>query len=48
MLLKAIELTLEIDDVEVQFEGSRLASGIYIYRLQSGDVVASKKLILPK
>lgn len=33
---------------EVEFDGSNLASGIYIYRLTSGNFTASKKLILLK
>jgi hypothetical protein len=33
---------------EVQFNGSRLASGVYFYRFQAGDYVATKKLILMK
>ena len=33
---------------EVKFDGSNLASGVYLYRLQAGDFVQSKKLILLK
>jgi hypothetical protein len=33
---------------EVKFDGSNLASGVYIYRMQAGDLVEAKKLILLK
>jgi len=32
----------------VQFDGSKLASGVYLYRLQAGDFVQSKKLTILK
>jgi hypothetical protein len=31
---------------EAVFDASGLASGVYLYRLQAGDFVASRKLIL--
>lgn len=33
---------------EVEFNGSRLSSGIYFYRIQAGDYVSAKKMILMK
>ena len=33
---------------EVNFNASTLASGVYIYRIQAGDFVSSKKMILLK
>jgi hypothetical protein len=32
----------------VKFDGTALASGVYFYRIQAGDYVATKKLILMK
>jgi len=33
---------------EVKFDGSNLASGVYVYRLTAGDFVQSKKLVILK
>jgi hypothetical protein len=32
----------------VQWDASKQASGVYFYRIQAGDFVASKKLLLLK
>ena len=33
---------------EVRFDGSNLASGVYFYRLQAGDFVQAKRLVIAK
>jgi hypothetical protein len=33
---------------EVNFNASKLASGVYIYKIQSGDFISSKKMLLIK
>ena len=39
---------IPLDTQSVKFEGSNLASGIYLYRLESGNYSAAKKLIIMK
>ena len=33
---------------EVKFDAGKLASGVYIYQLKSGDFISTKKLVLLK
>jgi hypothetical protein len=33
---------------EVRFDGSNLESGVYFYRIQAGDFVQTRKLLLLK
>ena len=36
----------EVGGHEVKFDGSGLASGVYLYRLKTDDFVQSRKLLL--
>jgi hypothetical protein len=38
----------EAGDHEVKFDGSGLACGVYLYRLQTGDVVQSRRMLVLK
>jgi thermitase len=43
-----VEGVHEAGEYQVMFDGSRLSSGVYIYRFQAGDFVQSRKLTLIK
>jgi hypothetical protein len=49
---KAIETLVNKEknagNYSVEFKGSQLASGIYFYRMQAGDFISTKKLVLLK
>ncbi|MCK7519608.1 MAG: T9SS type A sorting domain-containing protein [Ignavibacteriales bacterium] len=38
----------QVGTYEVQFDASGIASGIYLYRIESGNFVQVKKMILLK
>ncbi len=43
-----INRQMEAGNHTVTFDGSKVASGVYLYRLQAGDFVESKKMLLVK
>jgi len=43
-----INESLQAGTYEVLFDGSNLSSGIYFYKITSGDYAASRKMILLK
>lgn len=45
---ETFQANLKAGNYEVNFDGSNLSSGVYIYKLISGDFVQSKKMILNK
>jgi photosystem II stability/assembly factor-like uncharacterized protein len=47
-IAKLIDEEKSIGEYEVEFDASRLTSGIYFYRLQAGSFVETKKMILLK
>jgi N-acetylneuraminic acid mutarotase len=47
-VMRLIESEVESGVHEITFDASHLPSGVYIYRLQAGEFVESKKLILLK
>jgi len=40
------EMKTEPENHRVQFNSSGLSSGVYFYRIQAGDFVATKRLLL--
>ena len=40
--------TMEVGNYKVQFNGNGLTSGVYFYKIQSGNFVSVKKMILVK
>jgi hypothetical protein len=39
---------MEAGHHEVQFDGRGLSSEVYVYRLQAGDYIVSKKMLMLK
>ncbi|UCG61827.1 MAG: T9SS type A sorting domain-containing protein, partial [Candidatus Zixiibacteriota bacterium] len=47
-VVRLVDRELEAGYHSVSFDGSRFASGIYLYRIEAGDFVANKKMLLVK
>ena len=47
-LVKLVEEYKKAGSYSIDFNGTNLASGVYFYRIQAGDLVQSKKMILVK
>lgn len=45
---KLVDEYREVGKHEVDFDASKLVSGVYVYRLSAGDFVSSKKMLLLK
>jgi PKD repeat protein len=47
-VMTLVDGELPAGDHQVSFDGSSVGSGIYLYRLEAGDVVSTKKMIMIK
>jgi len=47
-IAKLVNEEKPVGNYEVEFDASRLTSGIYFYKLQAGDYVETKKMVLMK
>ena len=48
MINEIVNQNLSAGSYETEFNGSNLSSGIYYYRIEAGDFVETKKMILVK
>lgn len=47
-IARLIEGSLKSGNYKLNFDAGKMASGVYLYRLQGGDVNITKKMILQK
>ena len=47
-IAKLVNEEKPVGNYEVEFDASRLTSGIYFYKLQSGSFIETKKMVLMK